>query len=66
MVDEDVYTKDGTVDINKNPANRKKTGNWKACRFILGRFYNYFVIFLNEFNSNCVSFFVITDYPEML
>ncbi|KAJ0028665.1 hypothetical protein Pint_35226 [Pistacia integerrima] len=36
MVEEDVYTKDGTVDINKNPANKKKTGNWKACRFILG------------------------------
>ncbi|KAK9920463.1 hypothetical protein M0R45_029018 [Rubus argutus] len=33
---EDEFTQDGTVDIHKNPANRKKTGNWKACRFILG------------------------------
>jgi len=31
-----VYTQDGTVDIHKNPANKEKTGNWKACRFILG------------------------------
>ena len=33
---EDDYTNDGTVDIRKNPANKRKTGNWKACRFILG------------------------------
>lgn len=31
-----LYTEDGTIDIHKNPANKKKTGNWKACRFILG------------------------------
>lgn len=30
------YTEDGTIDIHKKPANKKKTGNWKACRFILG------------------------------
>lgn len=36
MEEKDVYTKDGTVDIKKNPANKEKTGNWKACRFILG------------------------------
>ncbi|GAV68528.1 LOW QUALITY PROTEIN: PTR2 domain-containing protein [Cephalotus follicularis] len=36
MTEDDVYTKDGTVDIHKNPANKKKTGNWKSCRFILG------------------------------
>ncbi|PIN24886.1 H+/oligopeptide symporter [Handroanthus impetiginosus] len=35
MGDEDVYTKDGTVDIHKKPANKEKTGSWKACRFIL-------------------------------
>ncbi|KAK8600122.1 hypothetical protein V6N12_049980 [Hibiscus sabdariffa] len=33
---DDIYTRDGTVDINKEPANKKKTGNWKACCFILG------------------------------
>lgn len=34
--DNDMYTQDGTLDIHKKPANKKKTGNWKACRFILG------------------------------
>lgn len=32
----DIHTNDGTVDIKKRPANKNKTGNWKACRFILG------------------------------
>ncbi|KAK8560845.1 hypothetical protein V6N13_026280 [Hibiscus sabdariffa] len=32
---DDIYTGDGTVDINKKPANKEKTGNWKACSFIL-------------------------------
>ncbi|KAA0044151.1 hypothetical protein IC582_009592 [Cucumis melo] len=36
MAEDDIYTKDGTVDIHKKPAVKKKTGNWKACRFILG------------------------------
>ncbi|CAI0424305.1 unnamed protein product [Linum tenue] len=36
MEHEDNYTKDGTVDIHGKPANKLKTGNWKACRFILG------------------------------
>ncbi|KAK2641695.1 hypothetical protein Ddye_023458 [Dipteronia dyeriana] len=36
MEEEDVYTKDGTVDYRGKPANRKKTGTWKACPFILG------------------------------
>ncbi|CAN1303801.1 Protein NRT1/ PTR FAMILY 8.1 [Linum perenne] len=33
---DDNYTSDGTVDIHGKPANKLKTGNWKACRFILG------------------------------
>ncbi|KAI6671007.1 hypothetical protein NL676_005892 [Syzygium grande] len=36
MGEEDVYAKDGTVDYKGNPANKKKTGTWKACPFILG------------------------------
>ncbi|CAO2820192.1 unnamed protein product [Amaranthus hypochondriacus] len=28
--------KDGTVDVHGNPADKTKTGNWKACFFILG------------------------------
>lgn len=34
--DKDIYTQDGTLDIHKTPANKSKTGTWKACRFILG------------------------------
>ncbi|KAJ9548521.1 hypothetical protein OSB04_021064 [Centaurea solstitialis] len=34
--DDDIYTEDGTVDYLNNPANKKKTGTWKACGFILG------------------------------
>ncbi|XP_022767674.1 protein NRT1/ PTR FAMILY 8.1-like [Durio zibethinus] len=36
MVADDIYTNNGTVDFHKNLANKNKTGNWKACRFILG------------------------------
>lgn len=36
MAEEDIYTKDGTVDYKNNPANKKKTGTWKACPYILG------------------------------
>ncbi|CAK8565881.1 unnamed protein product [Lathyrus sativus] len=36
MEEDDGYSKDGTVDYLGNPANRKKTGTWKACPFILG------------------------------
>ncbi|XP_022641640.1 protein NRT1/ PTR FAMILY 8.1-like [Vigna radiata var. radiata] len=35
-VEDGLYTEDGTVDIKKQPANKLKTGGWKACRFILG------------------------------
>lgn len=34
--EEDIYTKDGTVDYRNNPANKNTTGTWKACPFILG------------------------------
>ncbi|XP_045786463.1 protein NRT1/ PTR FAMILY 8.1-like [Trifolium pratense] len=36
MAEDDVCTKDGTVDYLGNPANKRKTGTWKACPFILG------------------------------
>ncbi|KAL3649158.1 hypothetical protein CASFOL_005561 [Castilleja foliolosa] len=36
MADDDLYTKDGTVDYQNNPANKTQTGKWKACPFILG------------------------------
>ncbi|XP_040384278.1 protein NRT1/ PTR FAMILY 8.3-like isoform X2 [Oryza brachyantha] len=30
------YTCDGTVDIDRRPAPKQSTGNWRACFFILG------------------------------
>ncbi|CAA7032532.1 unnamed protein product [Microthlaspi erraticum] len=30
------YAEDGSTDINGNPPLKHKTGNWKACPFILG------------------------------
>ncbi|KAL9245952.1 hypothetical protein vseg_019545 [Gypsophila vaccaria] len=32
----EVYTGDGSVDLNGRPVLKGKTGNWKACLFILG------------------------------
>lgn len=34
--EDDIYSKDGTVDYCNNPANKLKTGTWKACPYILG------------------------------
>ncbi|XP_062171547.1 protein NRT1/ PTR FAMILY 8.2-like isoform X1 [Alnus glutinosa] len=36
MAEDDMYTKDGTVDYRGNQADRSKTGTWKACPYILG------------------------------
>ncbi|KAK9022210.1 hypothetical protein V6N11_002492 [Hibiscus sabdariffa] len=36
MEEDDLYTKDGTVDYKGNPADKKKTGTWRACPFIIG------------------------------
>ncbi|CAL4915939.1 unnamed protein product [Urochloa decumbens] len=45
--DEDsLYTCDGTVDINNQPALKQTTGNWRACFLILGtEFVECFVFF---------------------
>lgn len=51
MADDYMYTQDGTVDIHNRPANRKKTGNWKACRSILGIFlYNIYIYITYDSN----------------
>ena len=47
MAEEDIYTQDGTVDIRKNPADKRKTGNWKACRFILGIVFILFIVWFS-------------------
>ncbi|XP_059430342.1 protein NRT1/ PTR FAMILY 8.2-like [Corylus avellana] len=36
MAEDDMYTKDGTVDHRGNQADKSKTGTWKACPYILG------------------------------
>nr|XP_043619594.1 protein NRT1/ PTR FAMILY 8.2-like [Erigeron canadensis] len=35
LLDNCLYTTDGTVDYRNRPANRLKTGSWKACFFII-------------------------------
>ncbi|RCV43479.1 hypothetical protein SETIT_9G297600v2 [Setaria italica] len=41
-----LYTGDGTVDINNQPALKRTTGNWRACFLILGtEFFECFVFF---------------------
>ncbi|XP_074275325.1 protein NRT1/ PTR FAMILY 8.3-like [Silene latifolia] len=34
--DSELYTGDGSVDVNGKPVLKSKTGNWKACLFVLG------------------------------
>ncbi|XP_074294287.1 protein NRT1/ PTR FAMILY 8.3-like [Silene latifolia] len=34
--DADQFTGDGSTDIKGNPVRKSKTGNWRACPFILG------------------------------
>ena len=53
--DDDKYTKDGTVDYHGNPADRSKTGTWKACPFILGI---YFAIHLHILLVNLVMLWI--------
>nr|XP_043622567.1 protein NRT1/ PTR FAMILY 8.2-like [Erigeron canadensis] len=36
MTDEDIYTGDGSVTLDNERAVKSKTGNWRACPFILG------------------------------
>ncbi|CAK9154319.1 unnamed protein product [Ilex paraguariensis] len=36
VTEDDIYTKDGTEDYHNNPANKRETGSWKACPYILG------------------------------
>lgn len=51
MAEEDIYTQDGTLDIHKNPADKRKTGNWKACRFILGIVLILFIVWFSFLNA---------------
>ncbi|KAF8674869.1 hypothetical protein HU200_048002 [Digitaria exilis] len=49
QVESSQYTRDGSVDINGQPALKHRTGNWQACFLILGV----------EF-SECMAFFAIS------
>lgn len=42
--EQDIYTKDGTVDYRNKPAIKKETGTWKACPYILGTYCLYLVM----------------------
>lgn len=35
-VEDNNYTKDGTLDYKGRPADKRTTGTWKACPYILG------------------------------
>lgn len=35
-IEDDRYTKDGTVDRRGNPADKTRTGNWRTSPYILG------------------------------
>ena len=43
----DDYTEDGSVDLKGRPVLRSNTGRWKACSFIVGKYYHaiYVVVF---------------------
>ena len=41
MEDANVYTQDGTVDLQGRPVLASKTGRWKACSFLLGILVSY-------------------------
>jgi peptide/histidine transporter 3/4 len=32
------YTQDGTTDLKGRPISRSKTGRWRACSFIVGKY----------------------------
>ena len=38
MSEEEFLTKDGTLDHKGNPADKRITGTWKACPFIIGKY----------------------------
>lgn len=63
---DDIYTKDGTVDYCNNPANKLTTGTWRACPYILGNeccerlaYYgissNLLLYFKNQLNEHSVT-----------
>ncbi|KAJ0437632.1 putative bacterial ABC-type protein transporter [Helianthus annuus] len=71
MTDNDIYTTDGTVTLKNERAIRSKTGNWKACPFILGTIYilvhssylfEIMFMFIEQFIVNFVPFYNICTF----
>lgn len=53
MGEEDsIYTQDGTVNYRGDPAVRTLTGTWRACPYILGKFFLFSSVDFDEFHSN--------------
>ena len=44
-----VYTQDGTVDLQGRPVLASKTGRWRACSFLLGILASYIKKHINWF-----------------
>lgn len=42
------YTGDGSVDFKGRPVLKRNTGNWKACPFILGKFFSFLLCLKNS------------------
>lgn len=38
METKEKYTQDGTIDFRGQPALSSKTGKWKACAFLVGKY----------------------------
>ena len=55
-----MYARDGTVDSHNNPANKNKTGKWKACGFILGMVLILYIISLTL--TLCTNFHLLVVY----
>jgi len=61
MEEDGIYTQDGTITINRKPANKKKTGNWKACYFILGTDFILLILLLKLHNILKFSAYACTE-----
>ena len=49
------YTEDGTVDLKGRPILRSKTGRWRACSFIVGKYIYIFACASLNFMKPCLN-----------
>lgn len=50
------YTGDGSVDFKGRPVLKRNTGNWKACPFILGKFFSLLLCLKNSNSFLLIAF----------